>query len=329
MEPEAHYQKIAEELVVAFRGEKSQRDFSQLLGYSFNQTGKWESGSTRIKWDEFIRVAEAVGIPIEFQFRHLFSEFVGDFDPLSSLQQIIKMMNTHATTRPRSTINRWTRGDTVPPLADVLRLLDSRPAILLSWLSQMTEVEHLASLRERYNELNKRMDLVLADPLCVYVNAALQLRGYRDLEAHDENFLAEHSTCSVEQLRNVLHKLLEADVISTDGRKYNPCPYDFSFSASRNAKLRSLTRYTTELAASRYLELPAHTQKSQPLISSRGSVRVAAVSMDASNRIQELLVKFHGEVGEIVAQDKGPKDGVQVILVHGFASNINSPATKN
>lgn len=326
------YQKISQEILISLRGSKTQRQLSEELGFSFNQVGKWESGVTRLKWDEFIYICQKLGLNLEDSISFFccgapsFAEdATNEHYWLKTLQLISTLTDQESLPWPKRTIKRWQNGDTAPSLADVLRMLNSRPSLMIGWLAQLIDCSKIPSLSQAYEELVKRIDLVLEDPICVYVNAALQLEVYRQLPVHDEVLLSHHSTCSVEHLRELLQKMLLNDIITFKNGKYYPCPFDFSFSTSRNPKIRTLTHYTTSLAASRYPLLPKQQKPNLILNHARGSVRVCAISKKASAEIQNLIMKFHSDVANVVAHDNDTKTGVQVVLAHTFPSNFNAP----
>lgn len=323
--PSVSYGDVAKELIRSLRGPVSQRDLSRQLGYSFNQVGKWETGFKQIKWPDFLKLAQFTGIPIEKHFREYFWRLDKDFDEWSTLDCIEDSVHLFLTQMKISkwTKRKWATKKAAPDLAEVLKMVDQRPWLLNGWLALFPGGEELPSLKERYALYNARLAAVFSDPISVYINAALQVKEYQELEFHSDELLAEHTTCSVERLRVCLRDLLSAEIISFDGKKYHPCPYDFSFSSQPHQKLRSLTKYSTDLASSRYSTLPSRALKNRVHNHSSSSVRVTALSADAARKVGELVTLFHSEVADIVAKDAGEKQNVQVILLHSFASNLN------
>ncbi len=47
--------------------------------------------------------------------------------------------------------------------------------------------------------------------------------------------------------------------------------------------------------------------------------------MEAARKVGELVARFHSEVADVVGNDSGEKQNVQIILLHSFASNLNRP----
>ena len=324
---EVDYQALAIEIFRKLRQEKPQRELSQLLGFSFNQVGKWEVGSTQIKWSDFLNTCRVLDIPMERIFRTFFWMTDPQFDEKTSLQAIDRNINplTMTDKNVKLKLRKWIEGQSQPDLAEVLKIFGQKTSTLLGWLSQFLNVKEISILKNHYEVFEELIEVVMQNPLVVYVNAALQLEEYRQKPYHDEKLLAENSACSVATLREVLQLLLDHQLIRFDGKKYHHSPFDFSFASLTNSKIRSLTYFSTKLAAERYprYPIPVDSQKIKNL--SRSSVRVTALSKDAALKISELLARVHTEIGEIVSKDHGPKDNVQVILMHSFCSNFNSP----
>jgi transcriptional regulator with XRE-family HTH domain len=318
------YDFLVREIIIVLRGKISQRSLSKKLGFSFNQVGKWESGFTNIKWDDFLNLCLHLNLPIENSFQLLFYYSFEKFNIKSSLVCLEKFLGLSSNSEyiENKEIKKWISGKVAPHFSSILRAFDTRPSMLIGWLSFFLDCSKIYSLKKSYEEFLLRIDTVLNDPNCVYVNAALQLRFYKDLKFHDDKLLASHAACSVSELRKTLALLNEHGIISFDGKKYIACAFDFSFSALPMLKLRSLTKYTTELAAHRYSLIPAKVNPVRTPNLSVSSVRVTAMSSSASRQVAELIAKFHNEMANIVKEDRLPKDNVQIFILHSFASNI-------
>ncbi len=320
------YQCLAREVIRALRGSLRQRELSEKLGYTFNQVGKWESGATQIKWDDFLRLGNTAGTDMEKFFRYSFWIKDLEFNAYTSLKSLESAIGLHAIKDPSIQLIRrkWLKGAAMPDLADVLKLMGTQLPVLLGWLSLFIDCKTLPTLRGTYAAFLQSLDSIFSRPHIAYVNAALQLEVYKDLSFHDENLLAEHSACSVSELREALKTLISYGLITYDGKIYHPCPFDFSFAGLRHPKLRGLTKISTDLVARRYPLQPIQIDSQKVQNACRSSVRVKALSKGASQQIAELIAKFHNEVGEVVRGDHGPKTNVQVILIHSFTSNFNS-----
>ena len=323
-----NYEKLAGEILRSLRGTRTQRQCSELLGYSFNQVGKWESGATHIKWEDFIHVAEALQIPIAKHFNAFFWLSEGEFSASSAIKHLAVQLSLPPRKSPaaRAVMKRWLSGSSSPDFAEVLKMIDSQPAVLIGWLALFVDCASVPGLRARYAIWQLEVESVLSDPRCVFINAALELQSYKDLPIHSDRFLVEHACCDADTVQKTLATMLAKNAATFDGKKYYPS-HQFEFSLSPNAKLRGLTKYTTELAASRYPVVPAtQSTEQQPRNASVGSVRVVPMSQAAAKKVSELIAHFHNAVGKIVKEDSDLKTNVQIMLMHSFPSNINLPS---
>jgi len=319
---EIFFQKVSEEIVRALRGNFNQREFSKMLGFSFNQVGKWENGSTRIKWSDFLHVANVLKLPLEKKFRYFLWNFQGPFDGMSTMMVLLSHRQHLQLPWPSIKIRRWKKGESSPDFSDILHLLALSPAEFFSFFADFVDFSKIESLKADYEKYQIRLSIVAADPLCVYVNAALQLNQYKESPRHDENLLMEHSTCDLQQLRNALELMSKAGIVTFDGNKYYPCGFDFRMGSLRADEMRYLIKHATDLVAQRFPLVPLAKSKPRPKNSCRSSVRVVAMSEATSKKLDEMIVKFHADVGALVTEDCDPKENVQVIVLQSVTSNF-------
>ena len=156
------YQKLAAQIIFLLRGDLTQRALSEMLGYSFNQVGKWESGSTHIKWNDFFRLCEAVQVPIEKYLRYSFWTLDSDFSPLIALNAIEKNINYLGLTDKDAhhTIKKWLNGTQIPDFSEVLKILGKKSAVLFGWLSLFINCEKIAILQGPYEQFLKNRHML-------------------------------------------------------------------------------------------------------------------------------------------------------------------------
>lgn len=322
-----NYDLLAIDILRLLRADRNQRDLSQALGFSFNQVGKWESLVTKIKWDDFLALANSLQIPIEKHFREYF--FWSTEEKLTSnvsIQALLQYLNVghENLNRPKATIDRWLAGHSVPDFSEVLMIMNSKPLILIGWLSKFLDCSKLPNLEIEFKQTLSKMEAVLSSPVSAIVNAALHLENYINLELHDEDLLAQEAGCSVKEVRLSLTLLCESGAVVFDQKKYISNFSELSF--IRHPKFRAVTKYLTDLAASRFSLLPAQGNLANPSIS---TTRIAAMSSEASKTIMDLMVKFHHDVAQVLKNDKGAKDHVRLMIQHNFVSNIHAPSPDN
>lgn len=315
------------EIVKALRGDLTQRELSLRLGYTFNQVGKWESFATQVSWDDFIKLAENLEKPLEAPFRSFFWAFSGEFN---SKNIINFLLSDHSSVHAAilwtpSAIRRLRSGEAQLMLADALQVIGVQRPLLFGWLRHFVDPMKLPEVSADYADFLRQIEIVGSDPLCVYVQAAIGLDVYQRLERHDDGLLARHSTCSISDLRKVLKTLVENRIIYFDGLKYKPLGPAFSFGGLKSLKLRSLTQYTTTLTANRYSAVPMANTLNDWINPSVSSVRVSPMSVEASQKVLDLVDHFYRNVAEIVANDTGPKENLQIFLMHFYPSVANAP----
>jgi transcriptional regulator with XRE-family HTH domain len=316
---------LAIEIIRALRGKVSQRELSQLLGYSFNQVGKWENGSTQIKYVDFFRICLLLNVPLEHAFRQTFSTLPSNFDLHSTLVAIDKEINPlflHDR-KYQAKVKSWISNKTSPDFSEILKLIGQQSNILLAWLSHLLPMEKITLLKEHYKNFMSLAE-ILSDPLVVYINAALHLHDYQKMTEHSDLYISKHAACTVEEVKETLKRLTAKRIITYKNHKYYPYPQHFNVAGLKNFKYRGLTYQTSLLAARRYPSLHAKLDRSAVKTPGISTVRVTAVSVKAAEKVQHLISQFVNEVTEILRQDTDPKDNVQAFILHFFPSNINS-----
>lgn len=317
------YNQLVAEIIKHFRGDLNQRELSTKLGYSFNQVGKWESLATQIKWDDFLNLTAVLNIPVEKHFRdYFFWTREEEFEAESSIKVLFQYVNIDSMGwhRPKSLVDKWLNGTSVPDFSEVLMMMNSKPLVLIGWLSRFFDCSKIPSLQAEYKRIMGTLDAVLSGPYCAIINAVLDLQKYKDLEYHDEELVAKEAGCSVEEVRKSLNFLCEAGTVTFNQKKYvSSCK---ELSVIRHPKMRLLTKYFTDLAAKRFSsEPPLQVNFANPSIS---LTRVAALSTEASKKIMDLTIAFHNDVAQVVKTDKGVKDHVRLMVMHNFVSNIHA-----
>lgn len=329
-----NYQSCAIEVIKNLRGTMNQRELSQRLGYTFNQLGKWESGVTQIKWYDFIYICLNLNIPIESNFKKLFLYSEEPFTPSNALIALSKNLNLNQNLKNkyRIKLTKWTQGIGSPDFAEVLEIIDEVPTMLIAFLSSFVDCQKVKILSSLYAQYITGIELISQDPVCAYINAALQTQEYKELRTHNDLILANHATCSIEDLQRLLPLMLNYGAITFDGQKYYPNAFDFTYSSIPHVKLRGLTKYTTGLAFERYPLVPLKKTSNPSSIKQNpgmGSVRVNALSHEAAQKISDIISELHAQIGKVVEEDiNQPKNNVQVIIIHSFPSTANSPLVK-
>ncbi|MFL5814057.1 MAG: helix-turn-helix domain-containing protein [Bdellovibrionia bacterium] len=314
------YQLLAREIIQQLRRNLSQRELSDKLGYSFNQVGKWESGATQIKWDDFILLCQIQEVPLEKAFRDCFWTPSSEFNVAITLKALEDTFSTghHADDSFQTVFKKWACGKYTPDLAEVLRLIGTVPTALIGWLSLFVDCEKLQALSAPYKRLPVVINTLFERPVAAFVYAALQLEAYQSLSFHGETLLAEHSACTRSELRTTLEHLLANGLIRFDGRKFYPLSIGMDISWLSHPKYKPVTQHATLHAARRFTANPNLRPPNLNNNISYASERTACLSTQAVLEISKRVLRFHNEAEEIISKDAHPKTNVQIILSHAF-----------
>ena len=307
------------------RGNLTQRELSKRLGYSFNQVGKWETGAKQIKWDDFLKVAKKLKIPLEEKLRPYFANHSESFTKLTLKELMVNFFALHSINHKRieKIIKKWKTPEFSPDLAELFLMIDSRPSMLIGFLSNFIDCTKINVLQKHFEGFTKSLNLISNDPKIAYVFIALHVDEYVNLKNHSDEIIAKHAVCSVNEAKLNLKKLHQVGAVDFNGKKYFPGLFSFSYSNLNNPLIRKFNKYTLVLAGEKYPIDPLKVDRSSVKNISIGSFRVAALSENAAREVSKKVSKFHNEVSEILENDKDVKANVQIIIVNSFASCIS------
>jgi transcriptional regulator with XRE-family HTH domain len=326
-EPEAKidFASTAREVLQVMRGKMSQRHLSEKLGYTFNQVGKWEIGTTQIKWDDFLRVCKTLGISIENAFWHEFLTPEPELTPLITLKTLSHHFaaGTNLDKQMRKSMEKWLSGKSVPDFAEVLKFMSSRMALMLTWLSEIVDCSQIPSLREVNKFYLTRSQAMFRAPDAMLIYSALHLDAYQQLEDHKEELLSELTTCSVTQIRQIIQALHSNGFVHFNGNKYIPLPHPEAHSRNWDAVCRSTQRAALRLSreTSSLIQNPHFG-----FDISIATARVISLSAQGSRLIRDLIWKYQSELGDIIKRDKLPKQHLMTVILHSYRSNTNAPS---
>ncbi len=327
------YSELSRQILQRMRGEESQAQLSERLGYSYNQVGKWESGHTHFSWQDFVHLCQVQGIDWQASLRGIFLictdvdlnktgivQVLRDFYGLMDLVELAKCMN-----KSLSSARRLLTSQVKVDFADVLNLLDRRPLLLLSWLETFLAVEDLPLLQAKIQHRRQVHQGLLQFPWAPEVNAALQLEGYRELSSHSSEWICKVTRLSPRHVDIALRELEHSGLILKRGDKYLSLLRDMSF--MRVPNFRRVSEHLNQRIANSFKSQAANTpDPSNPSIS---STRIYPLSSEAAQRLAKAMVAFHNQVGEILKSDTGPKTHVRLLVMHSVDTQKLAEVSEN
>lgn len=312
------YHQLSKEIILCLRGDRSQIELSQQLGYSFNQVGKWESGVTLFHWDDFVRLNEVMQIPWKKHFNDVFSFSANQSLDNQSVFEILRQFFGYATMadmaqkmhKSKSTISRLKNDQVKADFTDILRVMDQRSFVLVSWLTRFLDIQKLPLLKPRYEKEMNIFKSLLQVPWAASLNAAVQLAKPPG-EDHIA-WLAKKTGLTIEQTQQAMQILIESNVVQRQGDQFISVVRDFTI--LRNPEFRRFTHYMAQhIARSFDSQRPRTPNLQNPSLT---STRVYPMSSEASRKISEALVLFHHQVAEIIKSDQGEPDHVRALVIH-------------
>lgn len=321
-----NYDSLSKEILIGLRGKRTQRELSKLLGYDFNQVGKWESGATLFHWPDFTKLCDALEIPWRkvTEDTFLFHSVENDqpFPIFSILCQFHGPLEVDeialALNKSRSSVLRLQHDQVKLDFVDVLRLMDLRPYVLQNWLGRFVDLGLLSSGKEKFDLETRLFKSLLSVPWAPVVNAALRLEEYNRLPVHSDEWIAEKTALSSADVKIAIDRLLETGAIYKRGEKYFGLFKEITM--LKSPEFRRVTQYLNQSIAKNFKVEAA--KKPNLLNPSISSTRVYPVSDEASRAIADAVVEFHHKVSSILKSDAGTKTHVRAIVLHCIDMSI-------
>jgi len=325
------YFLLARNFIKELRGDLGQRALSESLGYTFNKVGKWENGVTQIKWNDFIDIADQLELNHTAKLKKFFGNYDGHYDFKQIYHYLDLFFGLEVVTDPliQRLRKKWQQKSAAADLAEVLKVFDTRPAMLIGFLSEFVDCSQFDQLKERYQQFLQALDILCDDPVIGNITEALKVDDYLSLDKHDDQLLASHAGISCESLQTALKKHLQLGTLYYDGTKYHPTHLNFSFSHLNVRKLRSFNKFCFRFMADNYQVHPRHHDREYIYNAGCTSNRVVALSPQAAQAVSQLISKFHSEVSEIVENDKQIKKNVQMINLASVPVSVGQDPTND
>lgn len=323
------YDVLQTEVLRALRGERSSREMSAFLGFSFDQYGRWERGDVRLRWSAFEKVCQACSIDLRSAFFQTYGFLPAALETERFARDLFQQIGgplAHRELAERlcvdsERVDRWVYGRTEMTFPEVCHALYQFTGQgFFSWLSNAVPIAQLPSVIPFAAQGESERSVYLSFPYAAGLEAAVQLEAYKKLPRHDSNWMAEVTGLAVEVVDRMLPILESVQRLKRVGDKYEVNPSFVNVQGGSREGLARLTRYWTEQALRRF-----QTPTGLP-VTKRGNpnailFRVAPVSRQATMAITEALVKCHNEISKILDNDKEPAEEIRIVIGHHFSAD--------
>lgn len=299
------HEKI-QQLVRLLRGSETQKSLSAQLGYSYNIVGRWESGTNKVLWDDFLALATELEIPIE---KILFDLCGLNFQDYKDSGLLVQFFRRGKMTDDRlekyfssQKILRLSRGDTRLSLEDFLILVElswGRSQRFFDLLKPYTNSKSLVS-----HELGEYNNFVGNNPRSAIIRMALDLKGYKDLNQHSHKYLADICGLTDSQVKESLNAMLAIDAIRWEGKHFvsNLHCVDSAVGNSQEVSRKILTYWRNEI--SRHVA-STNPGKSKQL---KSAYLIYKTNEKLEKELFELSNHFYGDFKKLVTSYEDKQD---------------------
>jgi len=225
------FSRLAQELVRAVRGKRSQAALSKRLGYRTNALYRWESGRDYPTAARFFEAATRRGIDTT----HAVERFYGARPPWlqegmlttrSGVAVLLSQLRGHTpiieiaarTGFTRFAVSRWLKGTTEPRLPQFLSLVESSCLRLLDFVACLVDPQQLPSIWPVYRDLDATRRAAHDAPWTQAVLRCLELESYREQPHHQPGWIAERIGITRHEEERCLELLSQSgQVVQVDG----------------------------------------------------------------------------------------------------------------
>lgn len=221
---------LAQQLVLALRGARSQRALSRRLQYTTNVVYLWESGRRYPTAATFFWLLHRTGHDLDQALSAFLPEEPlpaplwkpeGAAALLRHLQgRIPATALAEALGVSRHALGRWLRGDSEPRLPQLLAFLEASSTRLLDFLAALTDPAALPEAAPHWERLQAARALTREQPWAPAVLLATELAAYRALSAHSDAWLARRLGLPEETVRTCVQLLAEAGQLRRQGPRW-------------------------------------------------------------------------------------------------------------
>ncbi|WP_438029948.1 DUF4423 domain-containing protein [Sorangium sp. So ce233] len=312
-----NHESLAQELIRALRGRRSQRAFSRRLGFRTNVVYTWESGRRWPTAATFLAAARRAGVDVAGAVGRFFPSlpaWLAHTDPASAegvaafltemrgMSPIVDVARRAG--RSRYAVARWLSGEAEPRLPDFLRMVEACSLRLLDFVALFADPAALPAASAAWRTLEAQRRAVYEEPLLPAILLALEMPSYRALPRHEPGWIARRLGFPVEDEARCLERLAEAGQIRKSRGRWSVAPIrTVDTRADPDAEHR-LKCFWAGVGLDRL------SRKAE----GRFSFNVFTVSEADLAKLSELHVSYYQNMRAVIAESRPPERVVVVNL---------------
>jgi transcriptional regulator with XRE-family HTH domain len=307
------YKTIAQQLVRALRGARSQTACNRRLGYSSNVLHAWETGARKPTMSDLWRLASLSRVDVPLALRSLLRKDVHleqsvlhsgtGIDGRAWLLELTAGWSAAELARElgcnRNTVARWFQGQTEPKVHQLLHLVQLTTQRLLDFVAGFVPLNEIPSLSRSAEDLRRQRLLAYEMPWAHAVLRALEVEDYRRLQHHEPGFIATRLGLSLEQEESALQALAEAKQIRKTRGLWRPASVLSVDTSPNRAADVQLKRYWAALGSQRVSERALEA-------GALFSYNVFTISDEGFQQIRRAHLEYYDRLRAIVAEHQAP-----------------------
>lgn len=316
------HRKLAQELVKALRGKRSQAAMSRRLGFKTNVVYTWECGRCSPSISEFLRFARAVQVVPQqavVAFYRMRPAWLPDAGPdrevarlllLDQRRQVPLVQLARATGFSRFALRRWFTGEAEPRLHEFLNVLDVCSRRLIDFLATLVDPTRLPSAEDAWRIQALARQAAYQCPWSHAVLRVLETEDYASLPKHAPGWIARRLGIALEDEVESLTLLSQSRQISLQNGRWVPVEQRALDLRAGHDAAKALSAWWAQVAAERARSSPGMF-----------AYNVCGVARRDLDRIQALQVDFLKQVRAIVSESE-PVERVALVAVQILALDV-------
>lgn len=306
------------------RGNLSQKELSENLGFNFNQVHKWEAGTKGMNLTDFVKYCDYFNISFTEHFARVFGIFIKDINQKEIFEKLHKSFGpadkkdlADLLMVNKSTLYRWFDGKGAPDFSLILYWIDKRTQYLPDLLVYLVGEQNSWGIISDRKSVVERRTKYSVYPLLPAVEGFLHLDAYKNLEKHSNKIIADELNISISDVEDCLAELVSCeDIEMVNGLyKINTVQTDIGhIDVSSSAKL---AKFWTQKCVDRFNTedgIPKGTGNSNNL----WAYRILPVPVELEAEIKEKITICFREVTELARNYEKDDGKVKVFITHFF-----------
>jgi transcriptional regulator with XRE-family HTH domain len=320
-----YYHSIKYKLLQQLRGELSQNQLSEKLGYKFNQYHKWEIGSKSLSLFDFIDICDVLGLDFFKAIEKVFIINLKDQNEAQIFEKLYLLLGPEDKDQlaelldiNKSTLYRWLKGKGSPDLSIILFWIDKRTQYLKSFMSELIGKYDADRILK---EDSKRVDQYKIYKDYPYLPA---LEYYFYTTQYDKarhigiSAIANDLNLSVEQVEIGIQTLLNNNAITIDDdKKYTINHKRKDLGTMHISTSAAVGKYWTQKSLDRF-NTPDHIPIKTGEASNMWAWRIIPVPKSLEMPIKERFSLCFKDITEMIEEHEGPADSIKAFVFHMF-----------